>query len=118
MGTSGKNDSLSVPPDLLAEVEATAERERRSSADVLRDALESYLACRRWDRDAAQDRAKARELGLPDDDAPPSAEYRRSIREKIAAGLASARAGRLLDGEDVFASIHAELDEIERQSRG
>lgn len=86
--------------------------------DVLRDALESYLECRRWEREAAEATAKARALVLPDDDGAPSAEYRQTVREKISAGLASARAGRLLDGEGVFARLTAKLDELERQDRG
>jgi antitoxin ParD1/3/4 len=38
------------------------------------------------------------------------------IREKIAAGAASLRAGRGADGEDVFSRIDAELDFIERKA--
>lgn len=33
------------------------------------------------------------------------------VRKKIAAGVASAKAGRLTDGEEFFAQMEAELDE-------
>jgi len=33
------------------------------------------------------------------------------VRQKIAAGVASAKAGRLTDGEEFFAQMEAELDE-------
>jgi predicted transcriptional regulator len=46
-------------------------------------------------------------------DAAPSPEYRLALREKIAQGMASARAGRLTDGEAVFARHFAELDALE-----
>ena len=62
--------------------------------------------------------AKARALGLPDDDGAPSPDYRQTMRDKLSAGLAAARAGRVLDGEEVFARLTAKLDELERQDRG
>lgn len=39
------------------------------------------------------------------------------IRSRIAEGVASARAGRLVDGDGVFARIRAELNERERPRR-
>ena len=39
--------------------------------------------------------------------------WRAEARSKIAEGLAQAKAGRLVDGEDVFARLEAELDEAE-----
>jgi antitoxin ParD1/3/4 len=33
------------------------------------------------------------------------------VRAKIAAGVESARAGRLVDGDEIFAQLEAELDE-------
>jgi len=75
-------------------------------------ALDELLA--EWEAEDATGRA----LGLPDDDGTPSAEYRRILHEEISAGLAAARAGRLEDGEAVFARIHAKLHVRERQDRG
>jgi hypothetical protein len=50
-----------------------------------------------------------------DDDVPLTTEYRRTIREKIAQGLESARQGKLVDGEAVFARINADIDELEHR---
>ena len=40
--------------------------------------------------------------------------YKEGIREKIAAGLKSIDEGRVVDGDQVFARLEAELDELER----
>jgi predicted transcriptional regulator len=108
---------LTIPPALAAEIKTVAENEHRPAADVLREVLESYLESRRWQRHAEQELSRARKLGLPDDDVPLTSEYRQTIREKIAQGLQSARQGRLVDGEAVFARIDVEVDELERQRR-
>jgi antitoxin ParD1/3/4 len=42
---------------------------------------------------------------------------REEFQKKISAGLESARTGRLLDGEEVFARLEAELDAIESKSK-
>jgi Ribbon-helix-helix protein, copG family len=44
MKASNQNATLTLPPDLLAEVEAIAEQEHRPADDVLRDAVERYRA--------------------------------------------------------------------------
>ena len=59
----------------------------------------------------------ARALGLPDDDQPLTDAYRQTLRDKIAQGLTSARQGKLVDGEAVFARIEAELVELDKQDR-
>ena len=38
-------------------------------------------------------------------------QIKEEVRKKIAAGVASAKAGRLTDGEEFFAQMEAELDE-------
>jgi len=40
------------------------------------------------------------------------------MRDIISPGLASARAGRLVDGAEVLARLHAKLDALERQDHG
>jgi hypothetical protein len=55
---------------------------------------------------------------LTEADTAPSPEYRSVLREKIAQGMASARAGRLTDGEAVFARHFAELDALEADAHG
>lgn len=108
---------IPLPPTLVAEVRTIANEEHRPAADVLRDLVECALAERRWKAEEEQTFARARELGLPDDDAPLTDEYRRTIREKIAEGLTSARSGRLVDGEAAFARIFARIDEDDRQGQ-
>ncbi len=44
----------------------------------------------------------------------PDTRHATTIRARIAEGMASANAGRLVDGEAVFARIRAELNERER----
>ena len=107
---------VAIPAALMAEMEAAADEEHRPVADVLRDAVDGYLENRRW-RLAEEDLKTAHKLGLTEDDMSPTDEYRRSIRDKIAAGLASAKAGRLTDGEAVFVRIEAELSGLEAKER-
>ena len=99
----------------MAEVQAVAEDEQCPAADVVSDALEAYLEGRRWQRDGERALARPREPGLPDNDVPLTSAHRQTISEKIAQGLESARQGKLVDGDAVFARIHAELNELERQ---
>ena len=40
---------------------------------------------------------------------------RADVRSKIAEGVAQAKAGKLVDGEEVFARLEAEIDEEEQQ---
>jgi hypothetical protein len=54
---------------------------------------------------------------LSDEDKPMSPEYREAIRAKIAAGLKSLREGKGSDGGEFFASMYADLDELERHGR-
>jgi len=104
------NTNLTVPSDLAAAVHATADAEHRAIADILRDAMESYLETRRWRQHADAERAAGHDLGVPDDDAPLSAEYRQALREKIAQGLQSLREGRSVGGEHFFAQMDAEFN--------
>lgn len=86
------------------------------ATDVLRDAVVGYLENRHW-RLCEEDLRHARQLGLAADDTSPTDEYRCSIGEKIAQGLASARQGTLVDGDSVFMRIEAELTALEAQER-
>jgi predicted transcriptional regulator len=108
---------IPLPSTLMMEVRTIASKEHRSVTDVLRDLVEGALAERRWKVEQEQEFARARQFGLPDDDAPLTDEYRRTIGEKIAEGLASARSGRLVDGETVFTRVFAQIDEDERQGQ-
>lgn len=41
--------------------------------------------------------------------------FRAEVRKRIALGVAQAKAGELVDGEDVFSKLEAELDEAEKK---
>jgi uncharacterized protein YicC (UPF0701 family) len=113
-------DTLAIPPALLAELQAEAEKEHRPAAELLRDLVQQGLAERReWQAHAERERQRAIDLGIhdPADDEPMTDEYRQDIREKIAQGLKSLREGRFTDGETFMAKMDAELAELERQGR-
>ena len=77
MTTRRDTDTLTLPPALVAEVQAAADEERRPAGDVLRDAVERYLRERRWQKIFAYGEQRARELGLTEEDVPRLiAEYR------------------------------------------
>jgi len=111
-------DSLTIPPALLAEIQAEADKENRPAGDVLREVIERGLGQLRWKAHAESELQQARALGLPDahDDLPVTDEYRQAIGEMIAQGLESARQGKLVNGPSVFARIRAEMAEIEQQN--
>lgn len=117
METSGQTLPLNLPPDLVAEVQAMAEREHRTVPDMLRDLVEQGLIERRWQAHAEQEMQRARALGIAEDLPPMTDDYRQTIRSKIAQGLHSLREGKGADGETFFAEIQAELDALERQDR-
>ena len=96
---------LAIPPALLAEIQAEADKEHLPVAEVLRNVLKRGLH---------EHRARARELGLPDDQ-PLTEAYRQALREKIAKGVQSLREGRFTDGEAFMAQMDNELAELERQ---
>jgi predicted transcriptional regulator len=84
MKTELPPDSL-VPAALVPEIEAAAEQEHRDPRELVREAVERYLAERRFFR--------------PDE-----------VHQKIAQGLQSLQEGKSLDGEAVMAELLAELD--------
>jgi predicted transcriptional regulator len=72
-----------VPPDLAAEIEAIAAEEHRAPGELVRDALERYKSDRDWQRLHAYGAARAKELGLTEEDVPRLiAESRREQRQK------------------------------------
>lgn len=73
-----------VPAELMREIEAAAEAEHRLPSEIVEEAVERYLAERRYFR--------------PDE-----------AHAKIAQGLESLRQGKGLDGEAVMAELLAEL---------
>ena len=107
--------AMAIPPTLMAKIRNAANEEHRSATDVLRDALELYLEARQWRQHSDHELACARALGLPDDEAVSTTQYRHTIRDKIAQGLRSLREGKGADGEAFFARLDAQFEELERQ---
>jgi predicted transcriptional regulator len=74
-----------IPAELIPAIQAAAEEEHRSAQELVGDAIERYLAERRF--------------------------YSRDeVHAKIAAGLKSLRDGKAIDGEAAMAELLAELD--------
>ena len=79
------NSAELVPDDLMPALEQAAQEEHRSPRELVGEALERYLAERRYFRSD-------------------------EVHRKIAQGLESLRQGKGLDGEAVIAELLAELD--------
>jgi len=56
--------TVSLPPDLLRETQRLAKAEARTRTDVIREALQEYLASRRWQRLREWGAETAEQLGL------------------------------------------------------
>ncbi|HEY6253720.1 MAG TPA: ribbon-helix-helix protein, CopG family [Candidatus Angelobacter sp.] len=71
-----------MPSSLLAELQAAADEEQRTSDELVREAVERYLKDRRWQRLLAYGEQQARSLGLTDADVPRLIEeYRQEHRQ-------------------------------------
>ena len=82
MKTPDESGSIKVPSSLLAELQAAAAEERRSSDELVRDAVERYLKDRQWQRLLAYGQERARSLGLTEADVPRLIEeYRQERRQ-------------------------------------
>jgi Arc/MetJ-type ribon-helix-helix transcriptional regulator len=81
MKSSATSDTL-VPPAMLPEIRAVAQEEHRDPSDVVREALERYMADREWNKIFAYGEERARAMGLTEEDVPRLiAEYRREKRQ-------------------------------------
>jgi hypothetical protein len=71
-----------VPPDLIPEIRAIAEEEHRAPGELVREAFERYKADRDWQKIFAYGEARAKELGLTEEDVPRLIkEYRQEQRQ-------------------------------------
>jgi hypothetical protein len=118
METATLPEPLTIPSDLLAQIQAEAQDKHIPADEVLRDVIERGLGGRHWQAHAEEERQRARELGIHEaaDELPITDEYRHTLRENIAQGLASARQGKLVDGAIFMARMDAELAELEAHS--
>jgi Arc/MetJ-type ribon-helix-helix transcriptional regulator len=82
MKTGDDSQSVKMPSSLLAEIQAAADEEHRTSDELVREAVERYLEDRRWQRLLAYGEQQARSLGLTDADVPRLIEeYRQEQRQ-------------------------------------
>jgi len=61
---TSKAITISLPADLVAETQRIAREEARTRSDILREALQEYLASRRWRRLRRWGAESAELLGL------------------------------------------------------
>jgi metal-responsive CopG/Arc/MetJ family transcriptional regulator len=81
MKPRAQGNTIAIPPALLEEIKAAADEEKRSSEDMLREAIERYLRNRNWRRIFAYGEERARVLGLSEEDIPRLiAEFRQEQR--------------------------------------
>ena len=80
---STKTVSISLPEELLEEIDGLACSEKRTRSELLRLAVIQYLADRRWERIRDAGSEAALRLGLTDDDVEQTVhEYRRSQHDE------------------------------------
>ena len=70
MKSTAEDGTIAIPPALLAEIKAAADEDKRSTEEVLREAIECYLRNRRWQRIFAYGEERARSMGLSEEDIP------------------------------------------------
>lgn len=70
MKTEDESQLVKVPASLLAEIQALASEEQRSSDELVREAIERYLKERQWQHLLSYGEQRARSLGLTDADVP------------------------------------------------
>jgi hypothetical protein len=82
MKPTGESNPFTIPPTLLAEIQAEADKEHRPPLAVLEDAVSRYVREMRWQRTLAYGRERAAALGLTEEDVPRLiAESRREHRQ-------------------------------------
>ncbi len=60
--------NISLPRELLEQIDETAAAEHRTRSDLLREAARRYMSDRRWRRIQAEVSARARTAGLETED--------------------------------------------------
>lgn len=79
--------SITLPPEMLKSAVKLAKKEHRTMSELVREALREYERKRWWEEMNAYGRAKAKELGLTEDDVVRLVkEVRRERRTEAAAG--------------------------------
>ena len=65
---STKTLSVTLPPEMLSRAEELAKKENRTMSELVREALRHYERERWWEETNAYGRARARALGVREDD--------------------------------------------------
>ncbi len=60
--------TLSVPPEMLEELERVAKAESRTKSELFREALREYVSRRRWRELQAYGRERAQRMGITEAD--------------------------------------------------
>lgn len=68
MGRTTKTITISVPPEMEAQIEELMRLEGRTRSELLREALRRYVREREWRELLGYGRGKAREAGIREDD--------------------------------------------------
>lgn len=63
-----KTISISLPPEMLKQAERVAKKEGRTKSELVREALRRYIQARQWEELNSYGRARARELGIREED--------------------------------------------------
>lgn len=59
--------TLSIPPEMVEEVEEVMNEERRTMSELLREALKRYIEDRKWRKIYLYGEMKAKEKGITED---------------------------------------------------
>ena len=68
MGTAANN--ISLPEQLLAEIQSAAEAQHRTADELAADAIRQYLEKQSWLQFVQQNERRAKELGITEEDIP------------------------------------------------
>ena len=68
MGRSTKTITISVPPEMMTQIDEMMRLEGRTRSELLREALRRYLEDREWRELLRYGQRKAREAGITEDD--------------------------------------------------
>lgn len=68
MRRTTKTFTISLPPDMAAQVEQLMREEGRTRSELLREALRRYIEDREWRRIVRDARKRTKELGITPDD--------------------------------------------------
>ncbi len=83
MGRTTKTITISLPSEMLAQMEEIMREERRTRSELLREALRCYIEDREWKRILRYGQGRAKELGInPDDVESLVDEYRAETRRQ------------------------------------